>query len=82
MSALDLYSPPEIAARLAAVYAGMAAATFAIPPANQAQADAWQAGYVAALVAVAASFGIRPAQVDNGLAIDNNYHQMMARMRE
>ena len=81
MSALDLYSPSEITARLAAVYAGMAAATFAIPPANQAQADAWQAGYVAALVAVAASFGIRPAQVDNGLAIDANFYREICRMR-
>lgn len=81
MSALSLYGPSEVTARLAAVYAGMAAATFAIPPANQAQADAWQAGYVAALVAVAASFGIRPAQVDIGLAIDANFYREICRMR-
>lgn len=79
MSALDLYAPPEIAARLAAVYAGMAAATFAIPPANQAQSDAWQAGYVAALGAVALAFGIRPAQVSIDLAIDANFYRELAR---
>ncbi len=81
MSALSLYSPTEVAARLAGVYAGMSAA-LVIPPADPALADVWQGGFVAALVAVAASFNIRPCQVDNGLAIDANYVGLMERIRE